>query len=74
MAEACSPGFFPGSWFIITNLYNVGLFYFNAFLLYPKLLNKKKWWLYVLCHCCNGDSFLLPEIMAHTGFFIPVLF
>ena len=41
------PGFFPGSWFIITNLYNVGLFYLNAFLLYPKLLNKKKWWLYI---------------------------
>src|SRR5204863_4711933 len=39
---------FPGSWFIITNLYNVGLFYLNAFLLYPKLLNKKRWWLYIL--------------------------
>jgi len=47
--RSVQPGFFPGSWFIITNLYNVGLFYFNAFLLYPKLLNKKKWWLYVLC-------------------------
>ncbi|HEX5153856.1 MAG TPA: histidine kinase [Parafilimonas sp.] len=42
------PGFFPGSWFVITNLYNVGLFYLNAFLLYPNLLNKNKWWLYIL--------------------------
>src|SRR4051794_18565342 len=43
------PGFFPGSWFLITNIYNVGLFYFNAFLLYPKFFNKRKWWLYILC-------------------------
>ncbi|HEY2727798.1 MAG TPA: hypothetical protein VGI61_11530, partial [Parafilimonas sp.] len=42
------PGFFPGSWFLITNLYNVGLFYLNAFLLFPLYFNKKKWWLYTL--------------------------
>jgi sensor histidine kinase YesM len=43
------PGFFPGSWFWVTNLYNVGLFYLTAFVLYPKYFNRKKWWLYFLC-------------------------
>lgn len=43
------PGFFPGSWFWITNLYNVGLFYIAAFFLYPQYFNRKKWWLYFLC-------------------------
>ena len=43
------PGFFPGSWFWITNLYNVGLFYIAAFVLYPKYFNRTKWWLYFLC-------------------------
>jgi len=47
-SRSVQPGFFPGSWFVITNLYNVGLFYFNTLLLYPKLLNKRKWWLYIL--------------------------
>ncbi len=42
------PGFFPGSWFWITNLYNVGLFYVAAFVLYPLYFNRKKWWLYFL--------------------------
>ena len=43
------PGFFPNSWFWITNLYNVGLFYLNALVLYPKYFNRKKWWLYIVC-------------------------
>ena len=42
------PGFFPVSWFVITNLYNAGIFYLNAFVLLPKLLNTKKWWLYLI--------------------------
>ena len=42
------PGFFPGSFFIITNLYHIGLFYLNAFVLYPLFFNKRKWWIYVL--------------------------
>jgi two-component system LytT family sensor kinase len=42
------PDFFPGSFFIITNLYHVGLFYLNAFVLYSLFFNKRKWWIYIL--------------------------
>jgi two-component system LytT family sensor kinase len=42
------PGFLPGSFFIITNIYHVGLFYFTAFVLYPLFFNKKNWWLFIL--------------------------
>lgn len=34
--------------FIVTSLYHIGIFYFIAYFLYPKLLNKKWWWLFVL--------------------------
>jgi two-component system LytT family sensor kinase len=42
------PGFFPSSWFIITNLYHIGLFYLNAFILYPLFFNKRKWWIFIM--------------------------
>jgi two-component sensor histidine kinase len=35
--------------YLLTTLYHIGLFYLNAFYLYPKLLNKKTWWLYIIC-------------------------
>jgi len=41
------PGSFPGSFYTITNLYNVGLFYLNAFVLYPLFFNKRRWWLFI---------------------------
>jgi two-component system LytT family sensor kinase len=39
----------PLSFFLITTLYHIGLFYFNTYLLYPRLLTKKWWWLYIIC-------------------------
>jgi len=42
------PGFFPGSFFVITNLYHIGIFYLNAFILYPLFFNKRTWWVYIL--------------------------
>ena len=42
------PGFFPSSFFSITNLYHVGLFYLVAFELYPLFFNKKRWWIFIL--------------------------
>ena len=42
------PGFFPSSFFFITNLYHVALFYLVAFVLYPLFLNKRRWWIFIL--------------------------
>jgi two-component system, LytTR family, sensor kinase len=42
------PGFVPGSFFTVTNIYHIGLFYFTAFVLYPLYFNKNKWWLFIL--------------------------
>jgi hypothetical protein len=36
------------TFFIVTNIAHIGLFYLNAFFLYPKLLNRKWWWLYII--------------------------
>jgi two-component system, LytTR family, sensor kinase len=45
--------------FLLTTLYHIGLFYLNAFYLYPRLLNKRTWWLYIIC---------LLAIIAFSGF------
>lgn len=42
------PGFFPSSFFIITNLYHIGLFYLMVFAVYPFFFTKKRWWLFIL--------------------------
>lgn len=36
------------NFFIVTNILHVGLFYLNAYFLYPRLLTKKWWWLYII--------------------------
>lgn len=36
----------PAHFFLFSNFYHIGLFYFNAYYLYPELLNRKFWWLY----------------------------
>lgn len=38
----------PRNFFLITNLYNIGLFYLNAYIFYPRLLNRRWWWLYLI--------------------------
>lgn len=47
------------SFYVITTFYHIILFYFNAFYLYPKLLNKRTWWLYIIC---------LFAIIAFSGY------
>lgn len=39
--------YLPWGFFFITNLYHIGLFYLHAYLIYPALLNKRRWWLYL---------------------------
>jgi len=53
----------PGGFFIATNLMNIGLFYGNAFFLYPRYMNRRKWWIY------------LPSVLAAVIglFFIKIL-
>lgn len=36
------------NFFTLTNLLHIGLFYFNAFFLYPRFLTFKRWWIYFL--------------------------
>lgn len=38
----------PNGFFIIGNLYHIGLFYLNAFYLYPRFLTRKRWPLYLV--------------------------
>src|SRR6266851_954047 len=37
---------FPNYFFLFTNIYHIGLFYLNAYVLYPVLFTRKTWWLY----------------------------
>jgi two-component system LytT family sensor kinase len=37
----------PEYFFLITNLYHITLFYFNAYWLYPRFLTRKRWWMYI---------------------------
>lgn len=50
-SRTIQPGFFPGSWFTVTNIYNVGLFYFTALYLYPRYFNKRNGWLFFVWIC-----------------------
>jgi two-component system LytT family sensor kinase len=36
------------NFFTLTTLFHIALFYFNAYYLYPKLLTRRWWWLYIL--------------------------
>jgi two-component system, LytTR family, sensor kinase len=42
-------GVIPGGLFTISGIIHAIIFYSNAFFLYPKLLNRRTWWLYLLC-------------------------
>jgi hypothetical protein len=42
-------GAIPGLFFTIGGLIHMAIFYGNAFYLYPKLYNKRFWWLYIIC-------------------------
>jgi len=62
----------PATFYLFTTLYHIGLFYFNAFYLYPKLLNKRTWWLYLICLiaivCLSGFVKVFLLHLLHPGF------
>ncbi|MDR6782811.1 two-component system LytT family sensor kinase [Pedobacter africanus] len=39
----------PGYFFSLAGLIHLFIFYFNAFFLVPRLLNRRFWWLYIVC-------------------------
>jgi two-component system LytT family sensor kinase len=36
----------PDYYFLVTNIFHIGLFYLNAWFLYPVLFNRRTWWIY----------------------------
>lgn len=43
-----TPGRLSLAFFLLSTLYHIAFFYFNAYFLYPRLLTKKRWPLYIL--------------------------
>jgi two-component system, LytTR family, sensor kinase len=41
-------GFLQCNYFTLTNIAHIGLFYFNAFFLCPRFLNRRRWWLFLM--------------------------
>jgi two-component system LytT family sensor kinase len=79
----------PRNYFIITNVYHIGLFYLNAYYLYPRLLTKKWWWLYFIILAAivkasyyikvwafqlSDPSFTVTDHNSRIIFFPPVAF
>lgn len=71
----------PNGFFVLGNLYHIGLFYLNAFYLYPRFMTRKRWPLYIvflgiiLCGSYYGKVWLMgllsPELVSelYTGFY-----
>jgi two-component system, LytTR family, sensor kinase len=60
-------GGLPAAFFVLAGLIHAGIFYFNAFYLYPKLARGWRWWLYIPCAIAAiMASFALKyQIVAH---------
>lgn len=58
----------PHNFFIITNLYHIGLFYLNAYYLYPRLFTRTWWWLYlIIVAVILKGSFYLKLWVLHVA-------
>lgn len=47
--EGYKIGGLPAPFFVLAGIIHAGIFYFNAFYLYPKLARGWRWWLYIPC-------------------------
>ncbi|GAB4033121.1 sensor histidine kinase [Spirosoma jeollabukense] len=63
-------GDIPGAFFPAAGLIHMAIFYINAFYLYPKWLNRRFWWLYLLASIALVGSSL--ELKYHIlAFWLP---
>src|SRR5688572_16859865 len=77
------------NFFLVTNLYHIALFYFNAYWLYPRFFTGRRWPLYlifiaaILAGSYHGKlfllmsldpSFIVTEVNSRIIFFPPVPF
>lgn len=59
----------PGSYFIVTNILNIGLFYLNVYFLYPQYMNSRKWWIYLFSLLiAAGSLFFIKILYIQEGF------
>jgi hypothetical protein len=62
-------GNIPGLFFTISGLIHMGIFYIHALFLYPKLWNKRRWWLYFPATLLLvGISFPLKYVIIASRF------
>jgi sensor histidine kinase YesM len=62
----------PGSIFFGMNLLNIGLFYLNAYFFYPRLMNKRQWWLYVILATGSLGLLFLFKITVIRNWFAAI--
>ncbi|NII28563.1 histidine kinase [Pseudoflavitalea sp. X16] len=60
----------PNGFFLLGNLYHIGLFYFNAFYLYPRFMTRKRWPLYIvfLGIILGGSYYIKVGLMGLIGY------
>lgn len=60
------PGALPGSFWFISTLIHICAFYFNAYFLYPRWMNRRYWWLYLpaLAALVLGINYIKTAILA----------
>ena len=57
------------NFFTLTNILHIGLFYFNAFFLYPNFLTRKRWWVYALSVATLIVVFYYGKLFLITNWF-----
>ncbi|GAB4028710.1 sensor histidine kinase [Spirosoma koreense] len=68
-ADGYKLGVLPGLFFTLTGLIHLAIFYLNAYVLYPRWLNRRFWWLYLLASVgLIGLSFRLKYQMLVSWF------
>ncbi|WP_298739267.1 histidine kinase [uncultured Chitinophaga sp.] len=63
------PGALPGSFWLISSILHIGVFYLNAYVLFPRWLNKKYWWLYLVSILCALAAVNYTKIVILATFY-----